>query len=269
MSASALATIRETVRRRSGIVLTAEKDYLVTSRIEPLLSRLGTASISALAELLSKQPDCRAAAEVTDALTTNETLWFRDGKPFELMRTVILPELAAQAEKGRPIAFWSAACSTGQEPYSLAIMLTEEMRRFGSPPVKILGTDLSSAALARAKEARYSHFEMQRGLSVHRLVQNFDKVGTDWQLKAPLRAMVEFRQANLLALPTIGPFDLVMCRNVLIYFDVETKRRVLEGIAKRMRPKAWLLLGAAETTVGLDSTFVGVPGYPSLYRRAG
>ena len=267
MSAAALAAIRETVRRRSGIVLTADKDYLVTSRLEPLLPRLGTASIAALAEMLARQPECRAAVEVTDALTTNETLWFRDGKPFDLVRDVVLPDLVAQAQKGRPIALWSAACSTGQEPYSLAILLTEEMPRYGNLPAKILGTDISTAALARAKEAKYSHFEMQRGLSVHRLVKCFDKQGNDWVLKPQLRAMVEFRQANLLAMPPLGPFDLVMCRNVLIYFDVETKRQVLEGVSKRMRPGAWLQLGAAETTVGLDSTFAPVAGYPSLYRR--
>jgi chemotaxis protein methyltransferase CheR len=269
MSAAALATIRETVRRRSGIVLTAEKDYLVTSRLEPLLPKLGSPSLVALAEVLARQPESRAAVEVTDALTTNETLWFRDGKPFELVRTVVLPDLVARAEKGRPISFWSAACSTGQEPYSLAILLSEEMPRIGAPPVKIVGTDISTAALTRAKEARYSHFEMQRGLSVHRLVKCFDKQGNDWVLKPHLRSMVEFRQTNLLALPPLGPFDLVMCRNVLIYFDVETKRRVLEGVAKRMRPGGWLQLGAAETTVGLDSTFVPVAGHPSLYRRAG
>lgn len=269
MSATALAAIRETVRRRSGIVLNADKDYLVTSRLEPLLPRLGTASIGALADKLAREPESLAAVEVTDALTTNETLWFRDGKPFELLRTVVLPDLARHAAAHRAISFWSAACSTGQEPYSLAILLTEEMPKLGRWPVRILGTDISTAALARARDARYSQFEMQRGLSVHRLVQHFDKDGNDWRLKPALRAMVELRQANLLSLPSLGPFDHVMCRNVLIYFDVETKRQVLAAIGKRMRPGGWLQLGAAETTLGLDTRFEPVPGHPSLYRYAG
>ena len=267
MSNAALAAVRDVVRRRTGIALGADKDYLVASRLEPLFSQLGVASMPALADLMSRQPEGSAALAVLDALTTNETLWFRDGKPFELVRDVILPDLLAQGPVPRQLNFWSAACSTGQEPYSLAILVAEEQAKLRGCQVRILGTDISTAALLRAKEARYSHFEMQRGLSVHRLVRHFDKEGNEWRLKAPLRAMVELRQANLLAPPAIGPFDAVMCRNVLIYFDVETKRRVLAGIATRMRVGGWLQLGAAETTLGLNSTFQAYPGFPSLYRK--
>jgi chemotaxis protein methyltransferase CheR len=267
VTATALATIREAVRRRSGIALGTDKDYLVTSRLEPLLPQLGLPSMTALADRVSRQPEGPVAVAVMDALTTNETLWFRDGRPFDLLRDVILPELAGPGRAPRELTFWSAACSTGQEPYSLAILLHEEQPKLGGSTPRILGTDICTTALARAKEARYSQFEMQRGLSVHRLVKNFDKDGTEWRLKAPLRAMVDLRQANLLALPQFGPFDVVLCRNVLIYFDVATKRSVLAGITARMRPGGWLQLGAAETTIGIAETLRAHPAHPGLYRK--
>ena len=267
MSAAALATIRDTIRRRSGIAMAADKDYLVTSRLEPLLGQLGVPHLAALADKLALQPDGQTATAVVDALTTNETLWFRDGRPFDLVRDTILPTIVGGASAPRDLSIWSAACSTGQEPYSLAILMAEQRARLAGCRVRIVGTDISATALARAREARYSQFEMQRGLTIQRLIQHFTKDGLDWRLKPDLRAMVELHQANLLALPPLGPFDIVMCRNVLIYFDVPTKRAVLSGIAARTKPGGWLLLGAAETTIGLTTAFQAEPGQSGLYRR--
>lgn len=267
MSAVALASIREAIHRRTGIAMGADKDYLVTSRLDPLLPRLGMSGMPALAEVLNRHPEGSVALAVMDALTTNETLWFRDGRPFDLLRDVVLPDLLAQTPMPRQLSLWSAACSTGQEPYSMAILLAEQQAKLGRCTTRILGTDICAAVVERARQASYGQFEMQRGLSIQRLVTHFDKEGAEWRLKAPLRAMVELRQANLLALPAIGPFDAVMCRNVLIYFDVATKRTVLSGIAARLRLGGWLQLGAAETTLGLSTAFEPHSSHPSLYRR--
>lgn len=245
----------------------ADKDYLVSSRLDPLLRQFGVTTMDALADRLGQQPEGPVAVAVTDALTTNETLWFRDGRPFDLLRDVILPDVVSRNTATRDVQLWSAACSTGQEPYSMAILLAEEQAKLNGYTARILGTDICTTALARAREARYSQFEMQRGLSAHRLVKHFEKDGSDWRLKAPLRAMVELRPANLLALPPIGPFDAVMCRNVLIYFDVATKRSVLAAIAARMRVGGWLQLGAAETTIGVTNVFQPHPTHPGLHRR--
>jgi chemotaxis protein methyltransferase CheR len=268
MTATALATIRTVVQRQSGITMGADKDYLVAARLEPLLPQLGLRDMTSLAEKLTRGPDTRTATLVTDALTTNETLWFRDARPFELLRDVVIPDMLRQRSVERELRFWSAACSTGQEPYSLAILLAEDAARLAGWRCRIFGTDLSSAAIARAREARYSQFEVQRGLSAHRLVRHFDADGDGWRLKPALRAQVELREANLLSLPLLGPFDVVLCRNVLIYFDVANKKTVLEAIAARMRPGGWLLLGAAETVIGITTAFTPHPEHRSLYRRA-
>ncbi|MBK1656622.1 CheR family methyltransferase [Paracraurococcus ruber] len=268
MTAAALATIRDVVQRRSGIAMAADKDYLVAARLEPLLPQLGVATTVALADRIGRQNDARLAMLVTDALTTNETLWFRDGRPFDLLRDVVVPDILERRAAERELRFWSAACSTGQEPYSLAILLAEDTARLAGWRWRILGTDLSATAVARAREARYSQFEVQRGLSAHRLIKHFSKDGEAWRLKEALRAAVELREANLLSLPPLGPFDAVMCRNVLIYFDVPTKRAVLDAVAARLRPGGWLLLGAAETTLGITSAFTPHPEHRGLYRRA-
>lgn len=266
----ATEALRCFVRNRAGINLDADKDYLVVSRLEPRLRSWQVPSLAALAEHLRTQPTSPLADGVIAALTTNETLWFRDGKPFDAMRQAILPDLFQRSGADRSLRIWSAACSTGQEVYSLAILLDEEGVRAKNCRVSILGTDISEPAVERAKAAIYTQFEVQRGLSAKRLVQYFEQAGSDWRVRGELRTGIEFRLLNLLDVPRdLGLFDVVFCRNVLIYFEADLKRSVLASIASRMRPGAYLALGGAETTLGLTSSFAPLPGWTGMYRKLG
>ena len=263
----ATEALRGFVRSRAGISLDADKDYLVVSRLEPRLRGWQMPSLAALADHLRAQPTGQLADHVIAAMTTNETLWFRDGKPFDAMRNVVLPELLVTAAKERALRIWSAACSTGQEVYSLAIVRQEEARLRGWR-VSILGSDISAPALERARAGVYSQFEVQRGLSAKQLVQYFEEAGSDWRVRAELKAGIEFRLLNLLDVPRdIGLFDVVFCRNVLIYFEPEVKRKVLSEVASRLRPGGFLVLGGAETMLGLSTSFAAVPGSIGLYRK--
>ncbi|CAH2605460.1 Chemotaxis protein methyltransferase Cher2 (plasmid) [Rhodovastum atsumiense] len=263
MSAAA-ESLRSFVRSRAGISMGPDKDYLVTSRLEPQLASWGLHSLDSLAEAVRRQPSGALAEKVVAALTTNETLWFRDGRPFEAFRNVVLPDVA----KDGSISIWSAACSTGQEVYSIAITLREEEARLRGCRSSILGSDICEPALVRARAGTYTAFEVQRGLSPAMLSRHFLADGDGWRIRPELRTNVSFRVMNLLELPAgLGPFDVVFCRNVLIYFEVDVKARVLAAIAARVRPGGWLFLGGAETTMGLTTAFTAVPGITGLYRR--
>lgn len=266
----ATEAIRGFVRSRAGINLGADKDYLVVSRLEPRLRGWRVASLDGLAAQIYSQPTGALANDVVAALTTNETLWFRDGKPFDALRQIILPDLLDRRRNDRTLSIWSAACSTGQEVYSIAMTLHDEQRRLDNWKVTILGSDICEPALIRARNGSYTQFEVQRGLPIQRLVRHFDQVGEEWQIRPELRLGVEFRALNLLSLPAgLGPFDIAFCRNVLIYFDVEIKTQVLLAIAARLRPGGYLILGGAETTLGLATPFAPVPGCTGVYRRTG
>jgi chemotaxis protein methyltransferase CheR len=268
----AMEAIRGFVRNRAGISLGADKDYLVISRLEPRLSGWHLPSLDKLAERLRSQPTGSLANDVVAALTTNETLWFRDGKPFEALRAVILPDLLCRRDAGRQqsarrLAIWSAACATGQEVYSIAMTL-QDTAAVRDCQVSILGSDICEPAVARARSGRYTQFEVQRGLSIQHLVRYFEQNGNDWCVRPELRAGVAFRTLNLLDLPAgLGPFDAVFCRNVLIYFDIDVKCQVLAAIAARLRPGGYLVLGGAETTLGLASPFASVPDTTGVYRK--
>ncbi len=245
------------VRQSSGIVLSKAKEYLVDSRLKPIAEEHGFADVSALARGLRTAPQVVKLA-VTDAMTTNETFFFRDKTPFKLFEDIILPEIAKarRGGGGGKIRIWCAAASTGQEPYSLAMLLLKHKRLWAGLSVEIIATDLSETAIKRAKEGRYTQFEVQRGLPVDLLVAHFTQDGTHWVVSDTVKRMVKFSHLNLLGnYGTIGVFDVVYCRNVLIYFDGETKRKVLTSVRKAIRPDGYLVLGAADTVIGSNGEF--------------
>jgi chemotaxis protein methyltransferase CheR len=258
--------LRKMLRERSGLVLSAEKQYLAESRLLPVARKHGLASLSDLVAELKAHPGSTLAIDVVEAMTTNETFFFRDKSPFENFRELIMPAMIAARAREKRIRIWCAACSSGQEPYSLAMALKEMGPAIAGYRFEIMATDLSGAVLERAKEGVYSQFEVQRGLPIQHLLKYFTKVGDHWQILSSIRAMVQFRTLNLLNdFSPLGSFDIVFCRNVLIYFDQETKIGVFNRIARQVPDDGYLVLGAAETVVGLTDAFKPVPDRRSLY----
>lgn len=254
------------LRQRSGLVLTRDKVYLLESRLVPLARRRGLSSLDDLVATVRRGGDEALLREITEAMTTNESFFFRDIKPFEVFRQETLPMLMKARSASRHIRIWSAACSTGQEPYSLAMVLKEEAAKLAGWRVEIVATDLSAEVLEKAKVGLYSQFEVQRGLPITLMLKYFAPVNDLWQIDASLRAMVQFREANLLSdLTGLGQFDVVFCRNVLIYFDQETKRIVLERIGRQMPNDGVLYLGGAETVLGVCENFKPMPGQRGVY----
>jgi chemotaxis protein methyltransferase CheR len=258
--------LRKLLRERSGLVLSAEKQYLAESRLLPVARKRGLASLTALVAGLKARPNCEMAVEVVEAMTTNETFFFRDKIPFENFRDLIVPALVTARAREKRIRIWCAACSSGQEPDSLAMSLKEMGPAIAGYRFEIIATDLSGEVLERAKEGLYSQFEVQRGLPIQQLVKHFDQVGDRWQISPAIRAMIQFRTLNLLNdFSPLGTFDIVFCRNVLIYFDQEIKVGVLNRIVKQVPDDGYLALGAAETVVGLTDAFKPVPDRRGLY----
>lgn len=247
--------VAQMLKRRSGLVLTPEKGYLIQSRVTPLLRRYGVATVEALVARL-RSGDEKITRDVVEAMTTNESFFFRDKTPFEYFEKLILPHLLQARANDRRLRIWCAAASTGQEPYSLAMILREKAHLLTGWKIEIIGTDLSNEVLERAKSGLYSQFEVQRGLPVQMLVKYFTKEGDQYRIKDEIRSAVQYRVANLLdPFVGFGSFDVVFCRNVLIYFDEHTKRNVLDRIAQLMPDDGYLLLGAAEMVVGVTSSF--------------
>jgi chemotaxis protein methyltransferase CheR len=267
MTIASFTELAAVLKRRSGLILAADKSYLVESRLAPLVKKFGLADVDALVGSVVHGNEIHSAA-VTEAMTINETSFFRDIKPFEIFRKDILPGLLDRKAASKSLRIWSAASSTGQEAYSIAMSLKEEGARLAGWRVEIVGTDLCESALAQAKQGLYSHFEVQRGLPAPMLVKHFEKTESAWRISAALRAMVQFRHFNLLDNPApLGTFDIIFCRNVLIYFDVETKGRVLHGMAKRLTPDGALFLGGAETVLGITDQLHPIPGQRGVYKR--
>lgn len=257
------------LQQRSGLSLTVDKRYLAESRLGILCRRRGITDIEALVRQLRMARDPGLESAVVDAMTTNETLFFRDQTPFNLFRDVILPERLAANAASRSLRIWCAAVSSGQEAYSLAMLIDEFGERLAGWKIEILGTDISAEILEKARAGIYSQFEIQRGLPIQMLLKHFQQVGDKWQVSQRIRAMVEFRQHNLLERnDPFGRFDVIFCRNVLIYFDVPTKVKVLEQLAPRLVPDGAFLLGAAETVLGLATKLVCDPQHRGLYRHA-
>ena len=257
--------LRKLLKDRSGLMLSAEKQYLVESRLSPLARKAGLASLGELVAKL-KSNDERLIVDVVEAMTTNESFFYRDKIPFDHFRDEIMPALIAARGKERRIRIWCAAASTGQEPYSLAMSIRELKEKLGGWRVDMLATDLSTEVLEKAKAGLYSQFEVQRGLPIQMLVKYFAQVGDTWQIAPDIRAMVQYRPLNLLAdFSNLGRFDVVFCRNVLIYFDQPTKIDVLMRIARVSEPDGILVLGAAETVVGLTDAFKPISDRRGLY----
>jgi chemotaxis protein methyltransferase CheR len=258
--------LRKLLKERSGLVLAADKQYLVESRLLPVAHRAGIGTLAELVQKLRGMKNEPLVTEVAEAMTTNESFFFRDKLPFEHFRETIMPALLAARAAQRRIRIWCAAASTGQEPYSLAMSLKEMGEKIAGRNIEIVATEFSTQVLEKAKSGIFSQFEVQRGLPIRLLVKYFDQIGDSWQINPDVRAMVQFRPFNLLLEFThLGPFDLVFCRNVLIYFDQETKTRVLDRIARIMEHDGYLVLGAAETVVGLTDSFKPLPDRRGVY----
>lgn len=253
ISAESLAFLCRTVHENSGIVLDESKAYLIESRLGPVARSEGLETLDSLCKLLRTASAKALRTKVVEAMTTNETLFFRDLRPFEALRDVVLPEIVASAAKGT-VRIWSAATSSGQEAYSLA-MLWKELNIPGWE-LKIVGSDISDEMLDRCRKGRYRQLEVNRGLPARYLVKYFEPVETDWVIKPELRRMMEWRRFNLLDdMSALGGFDIVFCRNVLIYFDQETKASILRRIRGLLREGGYLFLGLSETTLNLDSNY--------------
>ena len=258
--------LRKLLRERSGLVLSAEKQYLVESRLLPVARRAGVGGLSDLVLKLKASHAEPLVVEVIEAMTTNESFFFRDKIPFEHFRDTVLPALLVARATQRRIRIWCAAASTGQEPYSLAMSWKEMAKTAAGWRIEIIATDLSNDVLEKAKAGIYSQFEVQRGLPIQLLVKYFTQIGDTWQIAPEIRGMVQYRPLNLLAdFSHLGVFDVVFCRNVLIYFDQETKISVLDRIARITDREGYLVLGAAETVVGLTDSFKPVADRRGLY----
>ena len=257
--------LRKLLRERSGLDLSSDKQYLVESRLIPLARRGGLAGIAELVAKIKGGSDA-LTAEVVEAMTTNETFFFRDKFPFDHLRETILPALLQARANRRSLRIWCAASSTGQEPYSIAMCLKEFGPALAGWRVEIVASDLSQAVLEKARTGIFSQFEVQRGLPIQMLVKYFTQVGELWQLNADIRAMVQHRQLNLLHdFSHLGTFDVVFCRNILIYFDQDTKVAIFDRLAKMLEPDGVLALGAAESVVGISDAFKPYPDRRGLY----
>ncbi|HTN40194.1 MAG TPA: protein-glutamate O-methyltransferase CheR [Asticcacaulis sp.] len=254
-----------TLKTRSGLILGSDKTYLIESRLSPVARREGFANVTALLSALRTKRDEKLMAAVTDAMTTNETFFFRDKIPFDQFKSDILPALAKTRLSG-DIKIWCAACSTGQEPYSLAMLMDESKMFYARLNLDILATDISERCLEKAQAGLYTQFEVQRGLPITMMVKHFEKVDEMWRISPKLRSSIRFKKMNLLEdLRSVGRQDVIYCRNVLIYFDLETKKRVLEQMATLLADDGCLFLGAAETVLGITDAFKPMPGMRGLY----
>ena len=258
--------LRKLLKERSGLDLSPDKQYLVESRLIPLARKNGLSGIGELVQKIKGGSEV-LTAETVEAMTTNESFFFRDKIPFDHLRETMLPALLQARASRRSLRIWCAASSTGQEPYSIAMCLKEAGSVLAGWRIEILATDLSLGVLEKSRSGIFSQFEVQRGLPIQMLVKHFKQVGELWQLNADIRAMVQHRQLNLLQdFSHLGTFDVVFCRNVLIYFDQEAKLGVFNRLAKSVEADGFLTLGAAESVVGVTDAFKPIPERRGLYR---
>ncbi|WP_349371034.1 protein-glutamate O-methyltransferase CheR [Salinarimonas sp.] len=258
--------LRALLKSRSGLSLAPEKRYLVESRLGPICRKHQIPGLPQLVQVLRSGRNTAIETAVVEAMTTNETFFFRDKTPFDVFRDGLLPKLAAARASTKRLRVWCAAASTGQEPYSLAMILDEMRPRLGGVQVDILATDLAGEVLDRAKAGVYSQFEVQRGLPIQMLLKHFKQEGEQWRISPAIKGMVQFRPLNLIRdFSALGQFDIVFCRNVLIYFDQPTKTDVLRRLANSLAPDGALFLGAAETVIGLTDALQPHPEFRGLY----
>jgi chemotaxis protein methyltransferase CheR len=259
----------ELLKKKSGLSIDTDKSYLLESRLAPIAQKWGHTSVDAMGSALQFSPDPKLVEEIVDAMTTNETFFFRDNTPFDTFKSVVMPYMATARSTQRKMRIWSAAASSGQEPYSLAMILKDAGMPWSSWMLDIVGTDISPSILDTARAGRYTQFEVQRGLPIQMLMNYFTQETDHWQINNDIRSMVRYELFNLLDDPSrFGTFDVIFCRNVLIYFDAETKSQVLAKLERQLAPDGFLFLGGAETVLGLSSTFKTVPGQRGLYAKA-
>jgi chemotaxis protein methyltransferase CheR len=263
--------IRKVLQERAAIVLEPGKEYLVESRLTPLVRSLNLGSIGELVACLRAEPDRGLHARIVEAMVTTETSFFRDRQPFDTLKKHVLPDLIKKRRADRSLSIWSAACATGQEPYSIAMLLRTYFPEVADWSINLLASDVSREVLARAAQASFNQIEVNRGMSATMLVKYFDQHGTSWQLRPAIVGMVKFQEINLaLPWPALPRFDLILLRNVMIYFDVETKKAILARLGRLLRPDGYLLLGGAETTINLDDSYRRVENLKSgFYQRVG
>lgn len=268
MNQSDFDFVTSELKRRSGIVIGPDKMYLLESRLSPIARKEGLDSIDELIGMVRRRRDEAMMKTIVDAMTTNETFFYRDKTPFDHLEQTILPALK-ESRPGQRLRILCAACSTGQEPYSIAMMLDQKPELTGGMPVEIVAVDISDRVLDKARAGVYSQFEVQRGLPIRTLMTYFTQQGDVWKLSDTIRSRVAFRNVNLLdPLAGLGKFDVVFCRNVLIYFDLETKRDILKRVSAQMNEKSFLLLGAAETVVGVVDCFAPNKSARGLYEKS-
>jgi chemotaxis protein methyltransferase CheR len=268
MNVTDFEVIARILYERSGLALAKEKAYLLESRLNPVARKWNFAGFDELAQAVRNGSDEALLNDVTEAMTTNESFFFRDQKPFDQFRDMVLPHMLEHRAGKQSIRIWSAACSSGQEPYTLAMLLREHDSLLAGWNIEIVATDLSTEILDRAKAGLYSQFEVQRGLPINLLVKYFKQIGDRWQIDDGIRSMVKFKPFNLLgSFASLGNFDIVFCRTVLIYFDPATKTAVLEKIAALMPADGYLYLGGAETVLGTTNRFQVITGQRGIYSQ--
>jgi chemotaxis protein methyltransferase CheR len=267
LPATSFDWVRQLVHRESAIVLQPGKEYLVEARLLPIARKLGLDDVAKLVDQVRSRPTPEGTRSIVEALTTNETSWFRDGDPFTALTSTVLPALTAARGPNERLQIWSAACSSGQEAYTIAMLLQDALPN-AATRVSITATDISREMVERTRAGRFSQLEVNRGLPAPMLVRHFSRAGTEWEVSPGLRRMVTASECNLAtSFPRMGPFDVVYLRNVLIYFDLSTKQAILRRVRDVMRPDGWLFLGAAETTLGVDDSWERVViGRSSAYR---
>jgi chemotaxis protein methyltransferase CheR len=254
------------IKERSGLLVPQDKSYLLEARLAPVARQHGMSGLDDLVSAIRGPFPETLIGKVVDAMTTNETSFFRDKGPFETLRASVLPGLIARRTAQRALRIWSAACSTGQEPYSLAMMLRDQFPALKDWRLDIVATDISPTVLDRAREGVFSAFEVQRGLPIQLLVKHFEQAGQEWRIRPDLRGMIDFRPVNLLDdITALGTFDVILCRNVLIYFDLPTKTGVLDRMSKMLTPDGALILGSAESVFGICGRLADAPGLRGVY----
>jgi chemotaxis protein methyltransferase CheR len=270
LDAADFALVAKVVYERSGIALEAGKEYLVEARLTTLARQEGLGSLAAVAQQLRARPTGPLTQKIVEAMTTNETLWFRDVRPFDVLKSDVVPALIAARKATKKLVVWSAAASTGQEAYSIAILLRENFPELSSWQVQIIGSDISTEVLEKARQGRYSQLEVNRGLPAALLVKYFERDGMHWRVNQQLRSLVQFTPFNLVS-PTwsgVPKPDIVFLRNVMIYFDVPTRRAILKRMGALMAPDGYLFLGAGETTLDIDDAWTRVElGRAHCFRR--
>jgi chemotaxis protein methyltransferase CheR len=262
--------LRHQLRQSVGISVEADKLHVFENRLASLAQARGAANVPALIESYVIHRDPSLWRDMVEAMTINETYFFRDRTPFTLFRDQMLPALIAARQAERRLRIWCAACSTGQEPYSLAMLLDEESRALKGWRIEIVASDLSETVLEAAREATYSQFEVQRGLPVSQLLRYFTRTGDRWQLNEHIRSRVTFRKMNLMAdFKDVGLFDVIFCRNVLYYFDLPAKKDVLARLRRSIRDDGYLVMGAAETVLGVSTEWAPHAQHPALIVPSG